>query len=364
MTLTSTISVLRTHPKMSQLAEELLALIVDIVADSDDNDTLSQLALVNHQLLVLVRERRSAALIIGGPDFHSQTHKLKIHLQKLLSLIQDDPSFAECIISLTLSHDAEPADAGVKNGRGHYSALGWLAWSEVTDLVSHILLQLPYLRRLIITSDKADAFIDWAHVPLEMQDSLFYCFSLSSLDTLVLDRILNMEITPLIDCSNITDLSLNGVTLSSADREPIVEAVPMDIDGIEGGTAAVGTRGYLQSLEVGDCGVALEKLVEGFERDDARLSVTKLRTLTVRASMYDSTMERALKRLLLQTIGSIEELRFHVPVSCDRDVNELKVLGAFYLTPQLMYLTNHMCRPPKNAAAFFPIGFARRGSHA
>lgn len=312
---------------MPRLAEELLALIVDIVADRDDGHTLSQLALVSHQLLTLVRERRSAALIIGGPGHHSQN--LDVYLQKLLPLIQDDPTFAECVISLTLSHDAESAKLAVTNAWTSYSAVGWLAWSEVTDLVTQILLQLPFLRNLTITSHTPDAFIDWTIIPPELQDALFHCFSLLSLDTLVLDRIMNMEITPLIDCSNIRSLSLTGVSLSKADLKPVGEAVPMVVvDGGEGGVR-VGAQGHLRELEVGDCGIALGKLLEGFEREDARLSVSGLRKLTVHAGMYDGTMEKALKTLLHRVSGSIEEIRVRVPVACDRDVNELKVLRTF-----------------------------------
>ncbi|KAJ3540598.1 hypothetical protein NMY22_g4226 [Coprinellus aureogranulatus] len=323
---------------MPQLAEELLALIADIIADEGDNSTLSQLALVNRQLLTLVRERRIASLVIGGPDFHSQPPKLLEHLQILLSLIQNDSTFAECVISLTLSHDAESAANSMK-WRGEYSSLGWFSWTEVTDVLSQILLLLPCLRSLAITSHKPDAFINWKHVPQDLQDILFHCFSLPSLNTLVLDRIVSMEVSPLIDCSNITNLTLIGVTLSEEDMDPIGEAEPMDIDNPEGGE--VMSRGHLQSLEVGDCGASLDKLLEGFERDDARLSISGLKNLTVHASMYDDAMEKALKCLIRQAGGSIEKLRTDVPVSCDRNVNELKVLNSLRrLEDRLPHLTS------------------------
>ncbi|KAJ3549112.1 hypothetical protein NMY22_g994 [Coprinellus aureogranulatus] len=318
---------------MPQLAEELLALIADIIADEGDNSTLSQLALVNRQLLTLVRERRIASLVIGGPELHSLPQKLLEHLQTLLLLIQNDSTFAECVISLTLSHDAESAANSMK-WRGEYSSLGWLLWTEVTDVLSQILSQLPSLRSLTVTSHKPDAFINWKHVPQDLQGILFHCFSLPSLNTLVLDRIINMEVSPLIDCSNITNLTLIGVTLSEEDMDPIGEAEPMDIDNLEGEAMS---RGHLQSLEIGDCGASLDKLLEGFERDDARLSMSGLKNLTVHASMYDDAMEKALKHLIRQAGGSIEKL----PVSCDRNVNELKVLNSLRrLEDRLPHLTS------------------------
>lgn len=304
---------------MPELAQELLALIADIIAESGDHETLAKLALVNRQLLNLVRERRSSELIIGGPAFHAKPQELLGYLKNFYSLIQADPTFAECVKALTLSHDTDvELDWG-------YGTTGWLAWTEVTEVVSQVLQQLPSLRSLTITSHKPDVFMNWASIPSDMQDALFHCFSLSTLEELVLERVVNMEITPLIDCPSLTTLSLLGITLSAEDMEPVGEAEPMDVDVVEVGEAR--NRGHLLTLEVGDCGIALEKLLEGLERDDARLSISKLKTLTVHAAMYDDVMKQTMKRLVRQAGDSIEELRIHVPVSCDRDVRELKVLG-------------------------------------
>lgn len=310
---------LSVKPSMPELAQELLALIADVIAESGDHESLAKLALVNRPLLNLVRERRSSEIVIGGLAFHAKPQKLLGYLQRLQSLIQADPTFAECIIALTLSHDTDVETDW------DYDTMGWLAWTEVTEAVSQVLPQLPSLRSLTVTTYIPDAFTDWANVPPDLQDALFHCFSLSTLEELVLERVVNMEITPLIDCPSLTNLSLTGVTLSAEDLEPVGEAEPMDVDDAEDGEA--GNQGHLLTLEVGDCGTALGKLLEGLERDDARLSISKLKTLTVHAAIYDNTMKQAMKRLVQQAGNSIEELRIRIPVSCDRDVEELKVLG-------------------------------------
>ncbi|TEB18971.1 hypothetical protein FA13DRAFT_508271 [Coprinellus micaceus] len=74
-----------------------------------------------------------------------------------------------------------------------------------------VLPQLPSLRSLTVTTYTPDTFTDWANVPPDLQDALFHCFSLSTLEELVLECVVNMEITPLIDCPSLTNLSLTGL---------------------------------------------------------------------------------------------------------------------------------------------------------
>ncbi|KAF5339897.1 hypothetical protein D9611_009103 [Ephemerocybe angulata] len=318
-----------------ELPDELLALIVDFVNDTKNKSTLSRLALVSRSLLTHVRQRRSAEIIIAQSLSKCLIHR---YIRRLRDIIVADPSFAACITSIHL------VDSSTRTLGG--GSFGWLMRSDADGLVD-ILQSLVSLRRLSVTNSIVDGFIDWGLIDVAVQGALFDLFSLPSLEILVLDRIINMELTPLIDCSNLKELTLLSVSLSDFDLEPIQAGGPV---------ACVDERarkGRLESLDIADCGIALQKLLEGFTRDDAQLEASHLRRLQVHSTLYDSAMESAIQGLLLKSADHLEKLSFHVHFDFNRPKGELRALDCLRLhqlplvqTLDIEFLVNMLhCQP-------------------
>ncbi|KAF6760590.1 hypothetical protein DFP72DRAFT_1042586 [Ephemerocybe angulata] len=314
-----------------ELPEELLALIVDFVTENKDKATLSCLALVDRALLTHVRQHRSAEIIIAQS---LSTHR---YVRRLRDIIVADPSFAACITSI---HLVEQSTWRIDSG-----SFEWLTRSDA-DGLADILQSLVSLRRLSVTNDKLGAFIDWDLIDVAVQRALLDLFCLPSLETLVLNRIINMELTPLIDRSNLKELALLSVSLSDRNLERIKAGGP---------AASVGERaskGRLESLEIADCGTTLQKLLTGFAQDDAQLEASYLRSLQVHSTQYDSAAEAAIQELLLKCAVHLERLSFHVHINSGRPEGELRALDflRFHQLPLVQtldveFLVMQSCQP-------------------
>ncbi|KAF6760620.1 hypothetical protein DFP72DRAFT_76615 [Ephemerocybe angulata] len=307
-----------------ELPEELLALIVDFVTENKDKRTLSRLALVSRALLTHVRQHRSAEIkiIITAGACTCLTRR---YVRRLRDIIVADPSFAACITSIHLVEQSSR-----RMGGGSFE---WLTRSDA-DGLADILQSLVSLRRLLVINE-SDDFVtaststDWCLIDVAVQRALLNLFSLPSLETLVLKRITNMELTPLIGRSNLKELTLRSVSLSDRDLERMQAGGP--VASLSVGERA--SKGRLESIEFAGCGITLQKLLTGLARDDAQLDASYLRRLHVHSFLYDSAAESAIQELLLKCAVHLERLSFSVSLRLlpERPKGELRALDCLRL---------------------------------
>ncbi|KAF5339878.1 hypothetical protein D9611_009049 [Ephemerocybe angulata] len=307
-----------------ELPEELLALIVDFVTENKDKRTLSRLALVSRALLTHVRQHRSAEIkiIITAGACTCLTRR---YVRRLRDIIVADPSFAACITSIHLVEQSTR-----RMGGGSFE---WLTRSDA-DGLADILQSLVSLRRLSVINESDDFVFDststdWRLIDVAVQRALLDLFSLPSLETLVLKRITNMELTPLIGRSNLKELTLRSVSLSDRDLERMQAGGP--VASLSVGERA--SKGRLESIEFAGCGLTLQKLLTSLARDDAQLDASYLRRLRVHSFLYDSAAESAIQELLLKCAVHLERLSFHVYLRLlpERPQGELRALDCLRL---------------------------------
>ncbi|KAJ2932304.1 hypothetical protein H1R20_g4772, partial [Candolleomyces eurysporus] len=291
---------------MVELPEELLSLFVSALEVEGDKETLSNLALVNHQFLDLVRERRCLEVTIGnkGGD-------VSVYLLELRRLVDRDPTFGRCVKSLTLIDNTY-----------NYEETCDFGWLTRTRCLLSVLPDFVTLKRICILRKPGvdDAAVDWGLINESVKQGLKGLFSLPSLEELELDGVVNMELEPLMGCKNLKRLKLLDVAMDRAE-------VPVGEEKEEGELTRLDIEeGTLEYLEVGNCGPALDQLLDRLGCEDAPFTLSSLKGLKLHSEGYNPQMKEVVREMIEASGDSIEEL--HITGALDPVINHVE-LSAF-----------------------------------
>ncbi|KAJ2924231.1 hypothetical protein H1R20_g12865, partial [Candolleomyces eurysporus] len=291
---------------MVELPEELLSLFVSALEVEGDKETLSNLALVSHQFLDLVRERRCLEVTIGnkGGD-------VSVYLLELRRLVDRDPTFGRCVKSLTLIDNTY-----------NYEETGDFGWLTRTRCLLSVLPDFVTLKRICILRKPGvdDAVVDWGLINEGVKQGLKDLFSLSCLEELELDGLVNMELEPLMGCKNLERLKLLDVAMDRAE-------VPVGEEKEEGELTRLDIEeGTLEYLEVGNCGPALDQLLDRLECEDAPFTLSSLKVFKLHSQGYNPQMKEVVREIIEASGDSIEEL--HITGALDLVINHVE-LSAF-----------------------------------
>ncbi|EAU86641.2 hypothetical protein CC1G_07299 [Coprinopsis cinerea okayama7 len=262
----------------SPFPNELVDIVIRQLAAEEDSKFLSAAALVNRNTASIVRKLRFSVLALGP-------HRGEERCARLWDLIQTNPTLVHNVESLTLIDDSSEAD------EVNAPSCGWVTTDSTYTKLGDV---LKALAGNLTTLEVQSSCLQWHYVEEDVQEALFDLFAAPTLTTLRLVGILGMEITPILDCSNLKRLSLKRVTI--IENEEDLEA--------EEETRPDGEVGQLEVLEVVESDEwAFYFLVSSLLRADAKLSLRNLQRLVIamenprKSSPNTTVLDKALDQL-------------------------------------------------------------------